>query len=74
MADPEEEKKLERITPRVNAMMRQALGREVPFELEWASVYTFVCPRRSRSEPPGRLRSEPGLEADFAMVGWLLML
>jgi 3-(3-hydroxy-phenyl)propionate hydroxylase len=44
-ADPEEEKKLERITPRVNAMMRQALGREVPFELEWASVYTFVCLR-----------------------------
>ncbi|MEO8806483.1 MAG: FAD-dependent oxidoreductase [Burkholderiaceae bacterium] len=44
-ADPEEEKKLERITPRVNAMMRQALGREVPFELEWASVYSFVCQR-----------------------------
>jgi len=44
-ADPEEEKKLERITPRVNAMMRQALGREVPFELEWGSVYTFVCLR-----------------------------
>jgi 3-(3-hydroxy-phenyl)propionate hydroxylase len=47
-ADPEEEKKLERITPRVNAMMRQALGREVPFELEWASVYTFVCLRMDR--------------------------
>jgi len=44
-ADPEEEKKLERITPRVNAMTRQALGHEVPFELEWASVYTFVCQR-----------------------------
>ena len=27
------------------------------------------CPRRSRSEPPGRLRSEPGVGADFAMVG-----
>jgi len=26
-------------------MMRQALGREVPFELEWASVYTFSCLR-----------------------------
>ena len=47
-ADPEEEKKLERITPRVNAMMRQALGREIPFELEWASVYTFNCLRMDR--------------------------
>ena len=44
-ADPEEEKKLERIKPRVDAMMRQALGREVRFELEWASVYTFSCLR-----------------------------
>jgi 3-(3-hydroxy-phenyl)propionate hydroxylase len=26
-------------------MMRAALGREVPFELEWASVYTFSCLR-----------------------------
>ncbi|MDM0116093.1 FAD-dependent oxidoreductase [Variovorax sp. J22R133] len=47
-ADPEEEKKLERITPRVNAMMLQALGHEVPFELQWASVYTFVCLRMDR--------------------------
>lgn len=47
-ADPDEEKRLERITPRINAMMRQALGREVPFELEWASVYTFVCLRMER--------------------------
>jgi 3-(3-hydroxy-phenyl)propionate hydroxylase len=44
-ADPEEEKKLENIKPRVDAMMRQALGKEVPFELEWASVYTFACLR-----------------------------
>ena len=44
-ADPEEEKKPERIKPRVDAMMRQALGHEVPFELEWASVYTFACLR-----------------------------
>ena len=44
-ANPDEEKKLENIVPRVNAMMRQALGREVPFELEWASVYTFACLR-----------------------------
>ena len=44
-ADPEEEKKPERIAPRVQAMLRQALGREVPFTLEWASVYTFACLR-----------------------------
>ena len=44
-ADPEEEKRPERIKPRVDAMMRQALGHEVPFELEWASVYTFSCLR-----------------------------
>jgi 3-(3-hydroxy-phenyl)propionate hydroxylase len=44
-ADPEAEKQPERIKPRVDAMMRQALGREVPFELEWASVYTFACLR-----------------------------
>lgn len=44
-ADPEEEKKPERIRPRVDAMMRQALGHAVPFELEWASVYTFACRR-----------------------------
>ena len=44
-ADPEAEKQPERIRPRVDAMLRQALGREVPFELEWASVYTFACQR-----------------------------
>ena len=44
-ADPEEEKKPENIKPRVDAMMRQALGHEVPYELEWASVYTFACLR-----------------------------
>jgi 3-(3-hydroxy-phenyl)propionate hydroxylase len=44
-ADPEEEKKPERIKPRVQAMLQQAMGRVVPFELEWASVYTFACTR-----------------------------
>ena len=44
-ADPDEEKKPERIKPRVDAMLRRAIGREVPFELEWASVYTFACLR-----------------------------
>jgi 3-(3-hydroxy-phenyl)propionate hydroxylase len=47
-ADPEEEKTLERIKPRVDAMMRAAVGREVPFTLEWASVYTFACLRMQR--------------------------
>jgi 3-(3-hydroxy-phenyl)propionate hydroxylase len=44
-ADPEVEKRPEHIKPRVDAMMRAALGREVPYELEWASVYTFACLR-----------------------------
>ncbi len=43
---------------------RKAPHITVALALEWAQ-----CPRRSRSEPPGRLRSEPGVEADFAMVG-----
>ncbi|MEO8299274.1 MAG: FAD-dependent oxidoreductase [Burkholderiales bacterium] len=47
-ADPEAEKSPENIKPRVDAMMRAALGREVPFELEWASVYTFACLRMDR--------------------------
>jgi 3-(3-hydroxy-phenyl)propionate hydroxylase len=47
-ADPEAEKQPERIKPRVDAMMRAALGHAVPFELEWASVYTFACLRMER--------------------------
>lgn len=47
-ADPDEEKQPERITPRVQAMLRQALGRDIPFTLEWASVYTFACQRMTR--------------------------
>ena len=47
-ADPEVEKRPENIRPRVDAMMRAALGRAVPFELEWASVYTFACLRMER--------------------------
>lgn len=38
-ADPEEEKKLENIRPRIEAM----LGEDLKWELEWASVYTFRC-------------------------------
>jgi len=43
-ADPEEEKKPERIAPRLRAM----LGPAAEFELEWASVYTFQCRRMQR--------------------------
>ncbi|KAB2899960.1 MAG: FAD-dependent oxidoreductase [Burkholderiaceae bacterium] len=43
-ADPEEAKKPENIVPRVHAL----LGRDVPFTLEWASVYTFACLRMDR--------------------------
>ncbi len=40
-ADPEEEKKPERVVPRIRMM----LGDDVDFELEWLSVYTFQCRR-----------------------------
>jgi len=43
-ADPELEKKPERVTERIKAM----LGPERPFELEWVSVYTFQCRRMAR--------------------------
>ncbi|AVZ80390.1 FAD-dependent oxidoreductase [Zoogloeaceae bacteirum Par-f-2] len=39
--DPEEEKKPEKVIPRIQAM----LGDEREFELEWVSVYTFQCRR-----------------------------
>ena len=47
-ADPDEEKKIERIRPRVDALMTAALGHPVPFELAWASVYTFACQRMEK--------------------------
>ena len=43
-ADPDEEKKPERVIPRIRAM----LGPEHEFELEWVSVYTFACRRMQR--------------------------
>jgi len=49
-ADPEEEKKPERVAPRIRAM----LGEDKPFELEWVSVYTFTC-RRMDSFRHGRV-------------------
>ncbi|MCF7981814.1 MAG: FAD-dependent oxidoreductase, partial [Pseudomonadales bacterium] len=38
-ADPEVENTPEKILPRIQAM----LGKDVEFELEWSSVYTFRC-------------------------------
>ena len=43
-ADPEEEKRPERVIPRIRAM----LGDGVDFDLEWVSVYTFRCRRLER--------------------------
>ena len=40
-ADPEEDKKPEKVIPRLQAM----LGDDRPFELEWVSIYTFQCRR-----------------------------
>jgi 3-(3-hydroxy-phenyl)propionate hydroxylase len=40
-ADPDEEKKPERVIPRIKAM----LGEKTPFELEWVSIYQFACRR-----------------------------
>lgn len=44
-ADPEEEKKPERIVPRVRAMLDASPFKGIEFTLEWASVYTFACQR-----------------------------
>ena len=43
-SDPDEEKKPERVVPRIRAM----LGADRAFELEWVSVYTFQCARLER--------------------------
>jgi 3-(3-hydroxy-phenyl)propionate hydroxylase len=40
-ADPTEEKKPEKVIPRIQAM----LGPDVEFDLEWVSVYQFACRR-----------------------------
>ncbi len=49
-ADPEEEKKPENVIPRI----RQMLGPQREFELEWVSVYTFQC-RRMQNFRHGRV-------------------
>lgn len=43
-ADPEEEKKPEKVIPRIKAM----LGDDREFELEWVSIYQFACRRIDR--------------------------
>ncbi len=43
-ADPEEEKKPEKVIPRIQAL----LGKDVQFEFEWISVYTFACLRMQK--------------------------
>jgi len=48
-ADPEEEKRPERIIPRVRALLAHSPAmKDAEFTLEWASVYTFSCMRMER--------------------------
>ncbi len=47
-ADPEEEKKPEKVIPRIKAMLEQQGAKDREFELEWVSVYTFQCRRMNR--------------------------
>jgi len=42
--DPEEERKPEKVIPRI----RSLLGEDARFELEWVSIYTFACQRMDR--------------------------
>jgi 3-(3-hydroxy-phenyl)propionate hydroxylase len=43
-ADPVEERKPERVIPRLKAL----LGKDVEFDLAWVSVYTFACLRMDK--------------------------
>ena len=43
-ADPEEETKLDRVMPRIRAVV----GPDTPFDVEWVSIYTFRCRRLER--------------------------
>lgn len=47
-ADPEAAKQPEHILPRVKALLAHSAMKDAPFELEWASVYTFACTRMAR--------------------------
>jgi 3-(3-hydroxy-phenyl)propionate hydroxylase len=46
--DPSEERKPERVIPRVRAFLDASPAHGVDFTLEWASVYTFACMRMER--------------------------
>ncbi|HEY6512738.1 MAG TPA: FAD-dependent oxidoreductase [Burkholderiaceae bacterium] len=47
-AEPEAEKRPERILPRVRALLAHSAMKDALFELEWASVYSFSCERMAR--------------------------
>ena len=47
-ADPDAEKRPERIVPRVRALLAHSAMKDAQFELEWASVYSFSCERMAR--------------------------
>jgi 3-(3-hydroxy-phenyl)propionate hydroxylase len=47
-ADPVEERKPEKIVPRVRALLDSIGFRSVQFSIGWASVYTFACQRMER--------------------------
>jgi 3-(3-hydroxy-phenyl)propionate hydroxylase len=47
-ADPDAEKRPERIVPRVRALLAHSAMKDASFELEWASVYSFSCERMAR--------------------------
>jgi 3-(3-hydroxy-phenyl)propionate hydroxylase len=44
-ADPDVETRPENILPRVKALLAHSAMKDMEFELEWASVYTFRCQR-----------------------------
>ncbi len=83
-ADPEQEKKPERVIPRIQAM----LGPDRRFELEWVSVYSFQCRRMKnfrhgrvlfagdaahQVSPFGARGANSGLQ-DIDNLGWKLQL
>lgn len=83
-ADPVAERQPERVIPRVQAL----LGKEVEFELEWVSVYTFACLRMQKFRhgrvmfagdaahgvsPFGARGANSGIQ-DIDNLGWKLKL